>query len=114
MFGLMNNNYFLSIEDKHTPGHLLLQQDSESIHNSLDILKLIPFELELTSTPFCDTTILTYEIEFPPSEKQIGLNLLDDKSFTIPYVTDTLQNSPASHKITTQAKKYFCIIDING
>ena len=43
-------NYCLSIEDKHTQGYLLIQQDTESdIHNS-DLLNLIPCELDLTDT----------------------------------------------------------------
>ena len=52
----------LSIEDKHTPGSLLLQQYPERfIHNS-DLLNLIPCELDITSTPFRYTKILTCEI----------------------------------------------------
>ena len=77
-------NYCLSIEDKHTPGSLLLQQDPEGhIHNS-DLLNLIPCELDLTSTPFNDVTSITYDIELTPSGEKIGFNLLDDEDFTIP------------------------------
>ena len=73
----------LSIEDNHTPGSLLLWQDPGSfIHNS-DLLNLIPCELDLVSTPFRDTKILTYEIDLPPSGKKIGFNLLDCKIFII-------------------------------
>ena len=50
----------LSIEDKHTPGYLLLQQDNESLVHNSDLLNLIPFELDITSTPFSDKTIITY------------------------------------------------------
>ena len=74
---------------------------------------MIPWELEITSTPFCDTKIITYEIELPPSGKKIGFNLLDDEDFTIPSVTDTIPNSPAGHQLPTQTKKNVCIIDIN-
>ena len=106
-------NYFISVEDKHTPGYLLLRKDPESyIHNS-DLLNLIPCELDFTSTPFCDTTILTYEIEFLPSGKNIGFDLLDDEDFTIPYITDTILNSPDGHQLPIQAKLNVCIIDIN-
>ena len=53
-------NYRLSIEYNHTPGYLLLQQDTEShVHHS-DLLNLIPCKLDLTYTPFHDTTIITY------------------------------------------------------
>ena len=77
-------NSCLSIEGKHTPGSLLLQQDPEGhIHNS-DLLNLIPCKLDITSTPFRDETIITYDIELPPSGKKIGFNLLDDEDFTIP------------------------------
>ena len=57
----------LSIEYKHTPGLVLLRKDPEGhIHNS-DLLNLIPCELDLTSTPFKDETIVTYDIELPHS-----------------------------------------------
>ena len=52
----------LYIEDKHIPGFLLLRKDPEShIYNS-DLLNLIPCKLDLTSTLFSDTKIITYEI----------------------------------------------------
>ena len=55
-------NYRLSIEDEHNPGSLLLKKYSEShIHNS-DVLNLIPCDLDITSTTFSDTTILTCDI----------------------------------------------------
>ena len=93
-----------SIEDKHTPVSLLLRQDPEGhIHNS-DLLNLIPCELDLTSTPFIDETIIIYDIELPPSRKKIGFNLLDDEAFTIPYIIDTIHNSPAIHQLPSQAK----------
>ena len=74
---------------------------------------MIPCELDLTSTPFCDTKILTYEIELPPTEKKIGFNLLDDEYFTIPYVTDTTPNSPAGYQLSAQTKKHVWIIANN-
>ena len=49
----------LSLEDKHTPGYLLLQQYTKIIIHNSDLLKLIPCELDITSTPFIYTTILT-------------------------------------------------------
>ena len=107
-------NSRLSIEDKHTPGSLLLQQYPEyHIHNS-DFLYLIPYELDLTSTKFCDTTILTYEIELPPPGNKVGFNLLNDEYFTIPYITDTIPNSPASHQLPTQIKRNVSIISMSG
>ena len=71
-------------------------------------------ELDLKSTPFCDTQIITYEIELPRSGKKVGFNLLDDEDFKITYITDKIPNSPAGHKIPTQANKNVWIIDING
>ena len=53
---------------------------------------MIPFKLDLTFTP-----ILTYEIKLPPTGKKISFNLLGGEYFTIPYVTDTIPNSPAGH-----------------
>ena len=63
---------------------------------------MIPCELDLTSTPFKDETIFTYDIELPPSGKKIGFNLLDDDDFTIPYITDTIPNSPAGHQLPSR------------
>ena len=71
-------NSRLSTEDKHTIGSLLLWQDPEGHINDSDLLNLIPCKLDLTSTPFSDETIITYDIELPPSGKKIGFNLLDD------------------------------------
>ena len=75
---------------------------------------MIPCELDITSAPCRDTTIITYEIELPPVGNKIGFILLDDEYFTIPYVTDTIPNSPAGHKIPIQAKKSLWIISLNG
>ena len=66
---------------------------------------MIPRELDITSTMFCDSTIITYEIELPLAGKKFGFNLLDDEEFTIPYVTDTIPNFPSGHQIPTQVKK---------
>ena len=53
-------NYRISIEDKHTPGSLLLRQYPESRIYESDLLKLIPCELDITSTPYSDTKIIAY------------------------------------------------------
>ena len=69
-------NCHISIEDKHTPGSLLIRQYHEiQIHNS-DLLNLIPCEIGFTPTPFCGTTIFPYEIELPPYGNKFGFNLL--------------------------------------
>ena len=62
---------------------------------------MIPCELDLTSTPFCYTRILRYEIELPPSGKKVDFNSLDDEYFTTPHITDTIPSSPSSHQLTT-------------
>ena len=74
---------------------------------------MIPWELDINSTLFCDTKILTYEIELPPYGKKIGFNSLDDEYFTIPYITDTIPNSPAGHKFPAQDKQNIWIVNIN-
>ena len=56
------------------------------------MLNFIPCELDVTYNSFRDKTILTCEIELPPSGKKIGLNLLDDEYYTIPYIIDTILN----------------------
>ena len=77
-------NSSLFIEDKHTPGSLLLRPDPEGhIHDS-EPLNLIPCKLDIISTPFSDNKINTYDIELPPSGKKIGFNLLDDEYFSTP------------------------------
>ena len=85
-------NNRISMEDKHTTGYLLLQQDPESHVHNADLLRFIPCELDLTSTTFFDTNILAYEIELPPSGKKLGFNLLYDENFKILYITDTIPN----------------------
>ena len=77
-------NYCLSIEDKNTTGSLLLRKDTEGNIQDSDLLNLIPYELDLTSTTFSDETMITYDIELPHSDNKIGFNLLDDEDFTIP------------------------------
>ena len=111
-------NSCLSIEDKHTPCYLPFQQDPEiPIHNS-DLLNFIPCEIDITSTTFINSEVLTYKIELPPSGKKLGFNLLDDEDSTIPYVasftmlddedftipffTDTILSSPAGQQLPTQ------------
>ena len=78
------------------------------------LLNVIPCELDLTSTPFSNTTIITYEIYLPPSGKENCLNLLDGEDFTIPYVADTIPNSPSSNQLTTQSRENVWVIAING
>ena len=106
-------NYSLSIEDKHTPGSLILQQDPESLLNNSDLLKLATCKLDIESIPFINTTILTYEIDSPPSVKIISFNLMNDEYFTIPHVTYTIPNSPSGHQLQTQVKQNVWIVDIN-
>ena len=75
---------------------------------------MIPCALDIKSTTFSNTTILTYEIELPIYGKKIGFNLLDDEDFTIPYVIDTIPKSPAGHQLPTHANKNVWIIATNG
>ena len=89
----------------HTPGYLPLQQDPPCLHHYSYLINLIPFEIDRTYTSFCDTTILTYEIELPHDVQEIGLNLLYDEYFTTPYVIDTIPNSPAGNQLPTQSNK---------
>ena len=107
-------NYCLFIEYKHTLGYLLLRQYPEGLIYDSDLLNFIPCELDLTSNPFSDATIITYKIDLPPSGKKVGFNLLDYDYFTIPYITDTIPNSPADYQLPSQAKINVWIIAING
>ena len=66
-------NSRLYIENNKTPGSLLIQQDLESIIHNSDFLNFITYEIDLTSNPFSNATILKYDIELPPYGKKIGL-----------------------------------------
>ena len=114
MIGLMKIILVYPYKTKRTIGYLLLQQNPEIILHGFYLLDLISFELYITSTTFCDTTILTYEIELTPAVKKICFNLLNYGYFTIPYVVDTISNSPAGHQLPKHSKKNVCIIAING
>ena len=46
-----------------------------------------------------------YVIELPPSGKIIGINLLNDEYFTIPYAVDIIPNFPSSHQLPKLSKK---------
>ena len=65
---------------------------------------MIQCEPDIISNPFSDITVITYEIELFTAGKKIGFNLLDNKDFTILYVSDTIPNSPAGYQLPTQAK----------
>ena len=59
-------NSFLYLEEKHTPGSLLIQKYLEgNIHNS-DLHNLIPCQLDISSTPFIDTKIITIKFSYLP------------------------------------------------
>ena len=106
-------NSRLSLSENHSAGSLLLRKDPEGhIHNS-DVLNMITCELDIKSTQFNYKTILTFDIDFPPSGKKIGFDLLDDEDFTIPYITDTIPNFPADHQLPSQAKRNVSIVAIN-
>ena len=107
-------NSRLSIEDKHATGSLLLRKQHESHTHNSDLLNLILYELDPTSTTFSDTIDITYGIEFPSSGKKVGFNLLYYEDFTIPHITDTIPNSPAGHQLPSQSKLNLWIIAING
>ena len=76
-------NSLLSIEYKHNPGYLLILQDPEFYIHNLYFLNLIPCNIDLKCTSFCDTKIPTYEIDLPSSGERVGFNLLHDECFTI-------------------------------
>ena len=74
---------------------------------------MIPCELYITPITFNTTTVITYEIELPPSGKKVGLNLLDDEESKKTYITDTISNSQAFHQLPTQAKQRVWLVSIN-
>ena len=53
-------SFCLSIEDKHTPGSLLLQKYPVNLIHDSDLVNWSECEPGLTSTPFSNTTIFTY------------------------------------------------------
>ena len=66
-------NSRLYIEDNQTPGSLLLWQYPESNINNLDLLKFIPCEPDLTSTPFSDTKLSHMQLSYLPLERKLVL-----------------------------------------
>ena len=107
-------NYRLYIKYKHTTGSIILWKYYEGhIHDS-DLLKLIPCEIDIKYTPFIDTTIIIYDIDLPPSRNKVVFNLLNHEDFIIPYITDTIPNSPYGHQLPSQAKRNVWMIAING
>ena len=72
-------NYRLSTEENHTPGSLLIQQDTESLIHDSDLLNLITCEIYLTSNKCFDATMTTYDIDTPPDGSIICFDLLDDE-----------------------------------
>ena len=54
-------------EVRATKGQILKKFALDLIKS--DLFNLIPCELDLTSTPFKDETIITYDIELPPYGK---------------------------------------------
>ena len=69
-------NYRLYIEEKHSPGYLLLSKYFEGYIHESDLLNFITREHDLTPTPFIDKTIITYDIDLPLSGNKLGFNLL--------------------------------------
>ena len=49
--------------------------------------------------------MIEYEIRVPTVGKNIGLNLLNDEYFTIPYIIDKILNTPAGHQLPIQVQK---------
>ena len=68
----------------------------------MDLVHLVACDLDITSTPFFDSTIITYKIQVTPFGKKIVYNLLNNYNFTILYIIDTLSNSPAGHQLSTK------------
>ena len=52
-------------------------------------------------------------LSYLPLER-IFFNSLDEEDFIIPYITDTIPNSPAGHQLPSQAKRNVWIVAING
>ena len=66
-------NSRLSIEDKHTPGSLLLRQDPEDhIHNS-DLINLIPCELDLHPLRLEMKQLSHMTLSYLPQERKLVL-----------------------------------------
>ena len=105
-------NYCISIEYKHNIGFSPLQKYPESIIHNSDLLNLIPCKPDITSTTYSDTTISNMKLIHLPLGK-VSFNLLNDEYFTIPYITDTIPNSPGYHQLTTRSKRNMWIIAIN-
>ena len=62
---------------------------------------MVPCDLDLKYTPFCDVTIITNELELHPYRKEIGFNLSDSYDFNIPYIIDTIISLTYNHQLPT-------------
>ena len=108
-------NSHVSSEENHTPGSLHLQHNSEIIFQRHCIhIDLIPYELELSDTPFTKSTILNSELELPPQGKKFGINLMDDDDFNIPYIFEMVLDYLVGNQLPDHTKKHFFIVEIYG
>ena len=54
------------------------------------------------------------KLSFLPLERSLVFSSLNDEDFTIPYITDTIPNSPDFYQPPSQPNRNVWIIDING
>ena len=102
-----------------------LKTSTLQVHYSFDNILKVIFIIQTYSILFHVNLILHplhldmkqlshMTLSYLPQERKIGFNLLDDEDFTIPYITDTIPNSPDGHRLPPQAKQNVSIIAING
>ena len=71
------HNYCLSKEYTHIPSYLLLQQDPQSLHHNMDLINLIPCELDLTYITYKTNSVKTM-IYDPSQPINIIFKSIDD------------------------------------
>ena len=73
---------------------------------------LVTYELSLSNATFADAKIVKYELALKPLGNKVGLNLMDDEYFIIPYIYNTIPNLPEKIRIAYQKNQNVCIVEI--
>ena len=66
-------------------------------------LGLITFKIDLSKTPFTESTIVQYQLGITTQGNKISLSLIDNDYFNIPYIVYMVPKYPAGYKLPYQA-----------
>ena len=106
-------NSRLSIEDRCIPFIYSFVNITKVLFIIKSSSNLFHVYLILNPIHFAIQQLSHMKLSYLPLEK-MGINFLDDEDSTIPYITDTIQNSSAVHQLPSKANINVWIIAING